>query len=394
MNRSISTDRIKTLDVVRGLTMTLVVFHHVRGVTFGLYGSPSVVSELFVALRMPMFFFISGFVASKAIDVWTGSYTVSRLLTKARVELVPTIVFFTLFVTLTSWSWFFPGGYWFTLALFAMLGTYYLVSALSRRYFPHMRTILLVTAGMTLYILGPVSHLIYSDTSAEIRWFPVDNVSKFFIYFVCGTVCGGNKPKFLGMLERNMCMTFAVLLAAISLSLAHFSKELEIDGYVKAILSLAGSSSIVLVVLSAFWRNREYWNANGRLSRIMQFVGRRTLDIYMIHWFLLPGIPELKSLFWHRNNDILELVIIGAMSVAVVAGCLAVSALIRTSPFLCEWLLGGSRKRSRALTEMPYASSAPKIAIERIGKPAKVVGVEQMAGKAEILSVDSHRETR
>ena len=349
MSRSLSHNRIKTLDVVRGLTMTLVVFHHVRGATFDLYSSPSAISEIFVALRMPMFFFISGFVASKAVDVWTAQYALKRMLAKVRVEMVPTVVFFTLFVLLTTWEWTFPGGYWFTVALTAMLGLYYLVSALSRSFFKHHRNTVLLTIGLLLYALMPSFEMAGIQAPDINKWFPAGKCSEFFIFFAIGVVCGGGKTRFLAMLERGSVSTAALAISVAALSLSHLKKDLALPIPVVAVLTLLGSVALVVIVLSAFWRARGYWDSDGRMSRMMQFVGRRTLDIYMIHWFLLPRIPSMKSLFWHRNNDILELLIIGGLSIAIVAACLLISAVIRTSPFFAKWLFASSavRKSSR-----------------------------------------------
>ncbi len=362
--------RIRTLDVVRGLTMTLVVFHHVRGASFGLYGSPSVISELFVALRMPMFFFISGFVASKAVEQWTARFAFKRMALKARVELVPTVVFFFLFVTLTSWNWTFPGGYWFTVALTAMLSTYYLVSALSRRFFRHYRSAVLMIFAVSLYALLPAVHSAGIATPDINKWFPAGKCCEFFIFFVGGTLCGEDKHGFFGFIGRGAVSTVSLIVATATLSVLHFKKELGLHEVFVSAVSLAGSASVVVAVLAAFWRSREYWNAGGRLSRVMQFVGRRTLDIYMIHWFLLPHIPTMKGLFWHRNNDILELIIIGGLSVAVVVGCLAVSGLLRTSPFLAKWLFAVSLPKSSVVgANKAKAVSVPKITDGRFVLP-------------------------
>ncbi len=353
--KTLDSRRIKTLDVIRGLTMTLVVFHHVRGTTFDLYSSPSVISQLFVALRMPMFFFISGFVASKAVEAWTGTFALKRFATKARIELIPTIVFFSIFVGCTSWQWSFPGGYWFTVALTAMFGLYYTVSALCRRCCPRHRSAILIAIGLLLYAVVPVMTLCHCDMHDINKWFPTGKSCEFFIFFAIGSVCGARKTEFLDRLCRNSVITTAIITGSVCLTLLIMKDQLHIDTVSASVLSLAGSACLVAAVLSFFWKHRDYWNADGRLSRTMQFVGRRTLDIYMIHWFLLPRIPAMKSLFWHRNNDILEVVIIGAVSIAIVAGCLAISGLIRTSPFLAKWLFAASAAAPRPAQEMSNA---------------------------------------
>ena len=65
--------RIHYIDALRGFTMLLVVFAHV--LTFGFGMQKSFLSELFITFRMPMFFFISGFIGYKAIDRWMLGFT-------------------------------------------------------------------------------------------------------------------------------------------------------------------------------------------------------------------------------------------------------------------------------------------------------------------------------
>ena len=57
--------RIGWIDALRGFTMILVVFSHVELFTFEL-DPPLFVNEVFISFRMPLFFFISGFIGYKA----------------------------------------------------------------------------------------------------------------------------------------------------------------------------------------------------------------------------------------------------------------------------------------------------------------------------------------
>lgn len=58
-------ERIRYIDALRGFTMLLVVFGHVMMFTFGIGGYNSVIGSFFLTFRMPMFFFISGYIAYK-----------------------------------------------------------------------------------------------------------------------------------------------------------------------------------------------------------------------------------------------------------------------------------------------------------------------------------------
>lgn len=57
--------RIEYIDAVRGITMLIVVFQHIRAFSFGLYEDDSILSMVYLSFMLPMFFFISGFASYK-----------------------------------------------------------------------------------------------------------------------------------------------------------------------------------------------------------------------------------------------------------------------------------------------------------------------------------------
>ena len=63
--------RLEWLDAMRGFTMILVVAYHVA--EFGFVESEKISASLpfLVLFRMPLFFFVSGFLAYKASWEWT-----------------------------------------------------------------------------------------------------------------------------------------------------------------------------------------------------------------------------------------------------------------------------------------------------------------------------------
>ena len=65
--------RIQYIDALRGFTMILVVFAHVLLWTFNLGNHETVIGSLFITFRMPMFFFISGYISYKSTQLWTYS---------------------------------------------------------------------------------------------------------------------------------------------------------------------------------------------------------------------------------------------------------------------------------------------------------------------------------
>lgn len=126
--------RIGYIDALRGFTMFLVVYAHVMSRT-GLGLQETAVLSFFRAFRMPMFFFISGFIAYKAIEYFTAHEWARLLKRKAFVQLVPTAIVFSVFQLAFGHSplEFFqsgPGGYWFTLVLFEFFVVFFTCSLL------------------------------------------------------------------------------------------------------------------------------------------------------------------------------------------------------------------------------------------------------------------------
>ena len=127
--------RLEWLDAMRGFTMILVVANHVGAMAFEIPHGVSTSLQFLVLFRMPLFFFVSGFLAYKASLVWDLATFGTLVGKKLRVQIIPTVVFFLLAATLLTkdlWAtipdWLSrptKGGYWFTIVLLYMFLVYY-----------------------------------------------------------------------------------------------------------------------------------------------------------------------------------------------------------------------------------------------------------------------------
>ena len=89
------------------------------------------------------------------------------------------------------------------------------------------------------------------------------------------------------------------------------------------------------------FRLSDSWLKKRHLSQPLQYVGTRTLDIYLLHYFFLPRFlisyaDRLKAL----DSQFIEFVIIMGVALVVLAITLLASYLIRLSPFLGHYLFG------------------------------------------------------
>ena len=92
--------RIEYIDALRGFTMLLVVFAHVETMGIFNFSHQTVVGQVFQSFRMPLFFFISGFIAYKAEFEWTTKSTLKLLGKKLRVQTIPALFWGALFTVL------------------------------------------------------------------------------------------------------------------------------------------------------------------------------------------------------------------------------------------------------------------------------------------------------
>jgi len=76
-------------------------------------------------------------------------------------------------------------------------------------------------------------------------------------------------------------------------------------------------------------------------SSILKYVGTRTLDIYLLHFFFLPRfLMEYAPQLQVYDSRLIEFVVIMFLSLIILVLCLITSYIIRLSPFLGHYLFG------------------------------------------------------
>ena len=84
----------------------------------------------------------------------------------------------------------------------------------------------------------------------------------------------------------------------------------------------------------------------------MQYTGRRTLDIYLIHYFLIPRNLSFITIFTDHPMPIIEAAASTLISILIIAVCLLISNIIRLSPWLAHWLFGAKSATSSSSTQV------------------------------------------
>ncbi len=94
------TKRLQWLDAMRGFTMILVVAYHVAQFGFGENEKLSASLPFLLLFLMPLFFFVSGFLAYKAEFQWTIPNALRLTWKKIKVQVIPALVFLCIFIVL------------------------------------------------------------------------------------------------------------------------------------------------------------------------------------------------------------------------------------------------------------------------------------------------------
>ena len=91
--------RIEYIDAMRGFTMLLVVAHHVAAFCLGIGDYVPSIHPVLCEFRMPLFFFISGFVLYKEETIWNASYATKFLfIKKFSAQIITTSIFLFVFL--------------------------------------------------------------------------------------------------------------------------------------------------------------------------------------------------------------------------------------------------------------------------------------------------------
>lgn len=277
--------RVKYLDTLRGFTMLLVVYQHIRYFTLGnLPIEDSAIALFFIAFRMPMFFFISGYIAYKTLNYWSFENYRKRLITKMRVQLIPTIIFWSVFKYFQIRNWGFPGGFWFTEVLFEMFCIYFTVALLSKLVSSKIEEIFLICFALILFFIKG-KFAIYPN----LEFLQLTELSRYFIFFILGLFCRKYNNGFIALTGNKYVLTLCILTPLFLLSIVYGPLKFPLERGLAGLVSLVNGICLVIVIFTMFRKSENYWNKDGATQRCLEYIGRRTLDIYMLHYSTCPS---------------------------------------------------------------------------------------------------------
>ncbi len=341
-------NRIEYIDAMRGFTMILVVVCHVAGFCLGIESDTPSIHPFLYEFRMPTFFFISGFVLYKSNQIWNCEFICKFLKKKFFVQIVTTAIFFLVYIHINKIP-IIEGlysdsklGYWFTYSLFV----YFIVYSICRWFLSSIKCsdiftdLLLFAIGCLFYILFsvrsifnslPLNHDIENLLSMQ-HW-------GYFLFFIIGTLFKKHISIVLHLLDKKH-----IILACLLIFFCFNLFYEEIRTVHVNLFNICTAISGIVLVFSFFRIHQKSFLKEKFIGNCLQYIGRRTLDIYLLHYLLLPVNLYVYSDFL-RNSPmpIIEFTITIIISLIVIGGCLIISSILRMSSML-SYLLFGVKK--------------------------------------------------
>lgn len=331
--------RIGFLDAMRGMGILMVIYHHfiVMGMRDIVYRS--VVDMVISMFFMPMFFFISGYLAIKLSMIQTFSSFLDIAKIRIKSLLVPTIVAFSiciLFFQLNPNKYIFDSykcGYWFTYCLFCIIIVFSFTSFL-------LNKIHFLMGGQTLlalflFCIGKktiVDDLIVSALS-------LDFICTYYGFFVLGWLFAHYKHKVNWVFKNRICSSLILLIALMPY-------------FIKMPWGLC-NICIPFQIFSIYWIFCYYscfFEGNSMFAKGLRLFGKKSLEIYFIHYFFLFKIDfltewliQLSSDYCFRGHScvfIIEIIIIGGLSSLIAYLCLIVKRILIPFPLFTKFLFG------------------------------------------------------
>lgn len=323
--------RIDYIDRMKGLAIFLVVMGHVYGMVFA--QSDDVAYRVISSFHMPLFMFLSGLVACSGIVA--PYWGIGKLSKKLKGLLLPLIVFGMCFTTtiskdfLTSLIGFLESpnknGYWYlmTLAVFYVSLSLYRLNVKQKWY---------IDVALAIAIWGGMFAL-WKYTAQTKDYFCMLNCGNFYPFFILGVMT--TKYNLLDKMHKANWL--------FSLCIVAYAFLFCVDMPFHALVSL--NKHIFLPFCMVYIVVTLFVGRHGAMSygeKILDFVGKRTLDIYVIHYFFIKMIHlKYLGINWEvTDNSLLMFIVAVGLSVVITALSIGVGYILHKGKIIEKIVYG------------------------------------------------------
>ncbi len=337
------------LDVLKGIAIFLVVCGHVLLACMN-GTDTSVPFRLIANIHMPLFFFISGWLAYRCARDGSGRIVPPAMRRRVPRLVLPMVAVSTLFIFYHNHSGLYPvrdvsfewlwanaakQGYWFTLVLLAEFCFYRLLTPVLNM----ARTL----PGRVAVCMGAYGVLIVLNKLMMPypvwNWVAFNSCTCYFVPFMFGVLARSEQDTFLALTSRSGYVTAAFLILAVPMYYMSFQEELPANMDWSRWIARPLIHICVAVIALALFRpvcvradadtaagDRHRWLA------LWSYLGRNSLGIYLLHYFFLFPVKHLQALLGFPPESFAPNTLLAccAAAVTVAATCMVIE-LIRPS---------------------------------------------------------------
>lgn len=339
-----STQRIQYVDAMRGLAMIMVVIWHVF--TMSLHCETQFSTLFNWVLQMPLFVMISGFFVGKLLN---SSFT--KLLRKEFIHLViPAVIMMTIYCWTFSKSFHYvivdtyKGGYWFTYLLFA----YFVIFYISNKLIDKCVTKTLYRNGLHIIVAIFIAYA-SQVASSFVRSYPIISLLSLDLYgYYPYLVVGWLIYRYRILMLNNVKLGGVILVSLIS-NIAFYKYGISYLRYFAVLISLLVNTASLMLIWICFERFPQL-STTTKIGRFLSFTGRRSIDVYFLHYFFIPfNLGIIGQLCTELNSSLLSYLIATALSLIITVLSLGLGQILRLSPFTAKYLLGVPLIKSKLL---------------------------------------------
>ena len=329
-----SAQRIQYVDAMRGVAMIMVVIWHVYIMCFH-YETPFSYRLNWV-LQIPLFVMISGFFA--------GGLLTKPLKTIFREKLIHLVVPAVIMMSIYCWvrplnytaTLFAPykEGYWFTYLLFAYLLIFCLqCKLLNRLQRDSVRNGVHLLIALIIAYAAQVAYKL-TDTYPIMGLFSLE-LYCYYPYLVIGYLIYQYRDWVLQNVRWGV-----MIIACFIANIFFYKYDMGFLRYFSVPTTLIINTLSLMVIWFCFERVPQL-STSSRTGRFLSFVGRRSIDVYFLHYFFLPLNLELIGEYCvELNSTVLSYLIATVLALIFTVLSLGLGHILRLSPFTAKYLLG------------------------------------------------------
>ena len=238
-------------------------------------------------------------------------------------------------------------GYWFTFTLFSFFIAYFIFNYfISKfRFSDNIKDIIALLTAILLHFATTNMCMEFLGLYGNISQILGIIMFKYYIFFTLGTLTKKHFQTFIKKTDSNLLLTTLVILFFIPLIPILKYNLPSINVWIKHITFIYFGIIGTYLVFIYFNKYKNYFTKENCIGKIFQFIGKRTLDIYLLHFFFIPrNLKWLNHYFPDFQNPCIELFVLLIISAIIIGICLLTSSIIRISPFLSSNLFGSINK--------------------------------------------------